>query len=374
MEKVKSIGGDVGNDSIKIVLEEPNYEGKNQFEVMNIIAPGYNRRMLKMDVAHLSNLLDVNIYIDGEDQGRYFIGGLAVKENKGDFLEKTRQDTKATNKDTIYLLMSSIAYALYDPQNPVKVETIALGSLLPTEEYFAEDFKLLDEFEENFKKQYKIKFNHPAFNKAEITINIVDTDIEPEGAAGLLSSVYELNGNVRKGMENLENETYLGIFIGSVTTEVAILENGEFNSNGFFGQPLGTSEPIDNIISDLGVDISRHRIDYLIRNNKQLVANSEDLTEKLQKSKEQRFSYFTKLLINRIYKKLDSNGINTKLISKVLMGGGGAITIQESFNKEFNLGNIKLVDNPRYANATGALLSIMQKRKEQEAAADEVLS
>jgi hypothetical protein len=270
--------------------------------------------------------------------------------------------------------MTSIAYALYDPQNLVKSETIGLGSLLPTEEFFADDkFTLVEHFEKSLEHQFKVKFNHPLFKGAEITINVVDHDVKPEGAAGLLASVYDIKGQAKKGMENNGNETYLGIFIGSVTTEVAVLENGEFNSSGFFGIPLGTSEPLDKIISDLELDMPRHQIDFLIRNDRQLIANSNDLTKDLKKYKDQRFDYFTELLINRIYKKLSLNGINTKLISKVILGGGGAITIQENFIKSINLNNVKVVDNPRFANAQGALLSIIQKQKESEAASDEIL-
>lgn len=380
MKNIKKIGADVGNDTLKIYLEEKNFEGKDKLEVMNVVSPGYNRRIMGAEKGHLSNLLDVNIAVDGEDLGRYFVGGLAFKENRNDLLEKNKRDIKAKNIDTIILLITGLAYSLYDPKEPVKTENIALGTLLPTNEYWNEDSDedLVSIFRDNFKKSYTVKFNSPVFNAAEISINFVDNDIQPESVAGHLASIYESDGSLKKGSENCEDEIYLGIFIGSITTEVSVYANGEFDSRGFIGIDLGTSDPLDKILDDLGIDMTRHQLDHIIRTKKQLIINkngqTEDYTEKLNKAKEKRFNIFTRLLVNRINKELSKQGINTSLINRVNMGGGGAITTIDSFKKEFAVGNVVLVPDARFANALGALLSIKGKQHEEEAAADEVLS
>lgn len=374
---VKRVGADVGNDYFKLYLEEPNFEGKSKLEVMNVVAPGYNRRILGMEKGHLSNLLDVNIEIDGEDIGRYFVGGLAFKESRNDLLEKNKLDVKALSEDTIILLITGLAYGLYDPSTPVKSENIALGTLLPTEEFFSEN-KLIEKFTKNFNKKYKVKFNSPTFKNAEITINIVDYDVQPESVAGHLASIFNLDGTQKDSKIKIENEVHLGIFIGSITTEVSLFEHGEFNSKGLFGLEIGTSDPLDRIIEDLGIDISRHHVDHLIRNKKELIINRDgkavNYTEELNKSAKKRFGYFTKQLVNQINKKLTRQGINVSLISKVNLGGGGGITTESSFVESFGVGNIKLVPDARFANAQGALFSIIQKQREQAVAADEVLS
>lgn len=377
MKSVKKVGADVGNDALKLYLNEKNYEGKDKLEVMNVVAPGYNRRIMGMEKGHLSNLLDVSIEIDGKNIGRYFVGGLAFKDNRGDLIEKTKRDIKATSMDTIILLVTGVAYAMYDPNNPKKVENIALGTLLPTEEYWDDKADLLKKFIENFGKSYKVKFHSPAFNGADITINFIDSEVQPESAAGHLTAIYDNDGQLRDGMQNIENEVHLGIFIGSITTEVSVYEHGEFNPKGFFGIELGTSDPLDKIIDDLGIEMTRHQIDYFIRNNKKLIVNidgeTKDITEKLKESKDQRFGFFVKQLVNRINQQLDKQGIKTSLINRVNLGGGGAITTFDNFVKEFNVGNITLVPDARFANALGALLSIVQKQDEQEVAAEEVL-
>jgi plasmid segregation protein ParM len=377
MQTVKRLGADVGNDAVKIYLEQANYEGKDKLEIMNLVSPGQNRRIMGVEKGHLSNLLDVNIFIDGSDIGRYFVGGLAFKYSRNDVLEKSRRDVKALNIDTIILMMTAIAYSLYDPQAPVKTENVAIGTLLPTEEYWSEE-NLYDEFIKNFSKSYKVKFNSPSFNGAEISINIVDNDVQPESVAGHLTAIYERDGKVRAGIGDIANEVHLGIFIGSVTTEISVYENEEFNPNGLFGIELGTSEPLDKIIEDLGIDMTRHQIDHIIRTNKPLIVTNkdgkpEDITPKLNAAKERRFDYFVRLLVNRINKKLSKQGINTDLITRVNLGGGGAITTFDSFKKEFAVRNVALVPDARFANALGALISIIDKQSEQEVAAEEVL-
>ncbi|MDT8718241.1 ParM/StbA family protein [Clostridium sp. 19966] len=380
MQVTKKIGADAGNDSLKLYLEEENYEGKKELEVMNVIAPGYKRRTLGTEKGHLSNLLDVTIQSEGKELGRYFVGGLAFKENREDLIEKSKKDKKAKSLDTIILIMTGCAYALYDPNNLEKTENVALGTLLPTEEYFYEDEDLVEIFEKNFKgKSYEVTFNSPAFNGAKITINIVDDEITPESAAGHLAVVYNAEGGFNEGMEKFKDETIIGIFIGSITTEISVFQNGEFLDKGFKGIPLGTSDPLDKILYDLGLlDImSRHQLDFTIRNNKKLIANingkTEDMTEKLKISKERRFNEFVKTLVNRINNRLAPSGINIELANRINMGGGGSITCFDSFKKEFNAGNTELVKNARFANALGALYSIVSKQNDKEAAADEVL-
>ena len=51
------------------------FDGKEKLEIMNVVAPGYNRRILGgIEKGQLVNLLDVTISKDGVpfDIGRYF--------------------------------------------------------------------------------------------------------------------------------------------------------------------------------------------------------------------------------------------------------------------------------------------------------------
>ena len=132
---------------------------KKKLEIMNVVAPGYNRRILGgIEKGQLVNLLDVTISKDGVpfDIGRYFVGGLAFKENRGDLIEKSKRDIKAKSVQTIVLMVTGIAYSLYDPQEPVKTENVAIGTLLPTEEFFCTSEDLVSELE---KRTYRKLYN-----------------------------------------------------------------------------------------------------------------------------------------------------------------------------------------------------------------------
>lgn len=373
---VKEIGVDVGNDAVKIYLNKENYEGKCEFEVMNIIAPGYKRRVLGEEKGQLVNLLDVNIEKDGVPYGygHYFVGGLAVKESRGDSIEKTKNEKKAKSLDTIVLMMTGIAYSLYDPEAPIKEENVAIGTLLPTEEFFEDE--LVRQFADKLKGSYKIKFNSKRFRGSEITINIVDREIQPEGVAGHLAAIYNMDGSIKEG-QKVEDEIQLGIFIGSITTEVSVYDNGMFNQRAFLGLNLGTSEALDKIIDDLGLeDLSRHSVDYFIRTGKPFKVNVngeiKDYTELLQQYAEHRYSIFVKKLVNEINRKLSTQGVKVNLITRVNLGGGGAINLLEAFREEFKIGNVGLIEDARFANAKGALFSIVSKRLESEEVAGDV--
>lgn len=390
MQNVRLMGVDVGNDAIKVVmLEENNGDAAiKKCEVMNVLSPGYSRRNYGVKKAHLSNLLDVTVYEESKQAerrsfGRYFVGGLAYKENRGDIIERTAEDIKAESDDTIILLTTSIAYALFNPGNPIKTENVALGTLLPTEEFFNDKDDLRQKFQEKLlNKTYTVEFHDPEFLGAKITINIIDEEINPEGAAAALAYSFNIDGNEKEDIGNIMEEVHLGIDIGSVTTDVSVFEYGEFSPKGHFGVLLGTSQPLDKIAADIkdewDADITRHQLDYIIRNNKKLVINvngkSQDITEELKKHKDEKFGHFIKLLVNNINKELRIRGVNTAFISRVNMAGGGSILYIDGFKKEFKKDNVYLAEDARYANATGALISVILKRKLSEAAADEVLS
>lgn len=81
MEDLKVIGSDVGNDALKLYLKEPTFDDKYKLEIMNVVSPGYKRRLLGQEKGQLVNLLDVTITKGKEELGRYFVGGLAYKGN-----------------------------------------------------------------------------------------------------------------------------------------------------------------------------------------------------------------------------------------------------------------------------------------------------
>lgn len=398
MGTVKYIGADAGNDALKLAWVDPEKDENapieeriKTLEVMNIIGQATHRRNLsKSKSVNLNplNLLDVTvkeIKLNKEESlGRYFVGGLAHKESAGDYLERSQLDVKGESQEIIILLMTGLAYSLFDAENPIKDETIALGTSLPTEEFFSES--VLDSYTNRLSnKKYVVEFHEPFFKGAKISMNFEKVEIQPEGTAPEIAYLFELDGKYKKGMEKVEEEVHLGINIGSITTEMSVFELGEFNPKGFKGMPIGTSKPLDAIIESLDNDmnvtgISRHKLDYIIRNDKPLTAYIEeakdvkDITTNLKEYKDEKFNYFTTLLVNRINTVLSYAGINPALVNKVIMSGGGTASFFNEFKNKFKRAKLVKMNNPRFAVAIGNLIAIKMNNTEAEAAADEVLN
>ncbi len=373
----KMIGADCGNDALKITVA--NKEEIKKVEVMNVISPGYVRRTISGGKLQLVNLLDVNVLEGNKDLGRYFVGGLAYKAARGDLMERTREDKKSKSLETLIVLVTGVAFSLYDPISPKNKYQVDLGTVLPIEEYFKDELK--DEFYAKlYGKTFTVKFNDEAFKGAEITITFTNVVVAAENVAATVYYAYDDDGEYKKDYANLTEEIHLGIDIGSITTDVAIIDGGEFIS--LFGIPMGTSEPLDKIIQDLkdqyDLEISRHQLDYIIRKEKPLKINIngevKDLTDALNIIKENRYRNFVSLLVNKIHKELSVNGINTKLINRVNMIGGGALTCYNLFSEAFSLSNVNLVEDPRFANSKGVLKLIMSQVESEEIAQDEVLN
>ncbi|SHF78679.1 plasmid segregation protein ParM [Caldanaerobius fijiensis DSM 17918] len=349
---MKLIGIDIGNDSIKIKAKD------NEINIMNLISAGYNRRVFGQEMGHLSNLLDVSIESKGKDLGRYFIGGLAFKENRGDMIEKSRGETKAESDTTYIMILASLAYALYDENNPVKKEYVTLGAGLPTEEYFND--RLLDLFKSRLKGTHKVTFHSPNFKGAQITIIIDRVEVIPEGTSAALSILYDDKGRFKEKYEHLRDKLILIIDIGSLTVDVSTMENGTFIGKGFFGINKGIADPLNSILLDLknsyGYETSRHKLDYYLRRYGfiEFSGNKISLTEMA----ERHFEDFTRVMANQIYKELDMHGLNINDVHTAFIVGGGAITLKNYLDKYLHFSRLEFAENPLMANAEGYLKSI----------------
>lgn len=349
---MKLIGIDIGNDSVKVKTKE------NEINIMNLISAGYNRRIFGQEMGHLSNLLDVSIESKGKDLGRYFIGGLAFKENRGDMIEKSRGETKAESDTTYIMILASLAYTLYDENNPVKKEYVTLGAGLPTEEYFND--RLLDLFKSRLKGTHKVIFHSPNFKGAQITIVIDKIEVIPEGTSAALSILYDDKGRFKEKYEGLRDKLILIIDIGSLTVDVSTMENGTFIGKGFFGINKGIADPLNSILLELknlyGYETSRHKLDYYLRKYGfiEFYGNKISLTEMA----ERHFEDFTRVMANQIYKELDMHGLNASDVHTAFIVGGGAITLKNYLDKYLHFSRIEFAENPLMANAEGYLKSI----------------
>ena len=247
----KFIGCEVGNYDTKLITKEKSIidlaDNKDKqvisdeevliLGVKNVVAPAQERRTLKLSTSELISSLDVTIETkEPEANGRWFVGDIALREGS-QILKPTQEDKKSKNPTTLIMILTTIAYALYDPNSPSVSETIGLGTLLPTEEYFNSDHAEI--FKQKLKGEHTVTFNDPAFKNAKITFTI-DENIEliPEGAAGQIGTVFNWDGFTFD--KNYNKKTILNIDIGYIDTDVSIFHDGDFLSKGFFGFKSGT--------------------------------------------------------------------------------------------------------------------------------------
>lgn len=102
----KLAGIDVGNDSIKVVLDGST----TPLMVPNIVTPGYDRHILQKEDAALK-ALDVIVYSPSLKQNnrRWFVGTLATELEDNYELEET--DNKALSDQSLIVALTALAYA-----------------------------------------------------------------------------------------------------------------------------------------------------------------------------------------------------------------------------------------------------------------------
>ncbi len=373
----KLIGTEVGNYDTKLMTcdktlmklmkdKEPVEIGKGYgLSVLNIISPGKDRRQLGINKSSdLINLLDVTITTkDKTASGRWFVGGLALKEGIKKF-KPTRDDEKAKNPMTIVMMLTTLAYALYDPTEPKKKEIISLATLLPTEEYFKSD--KIDDYLAKLKGEHKVVFNDSNFNSAEITIKINDIELLTEGGAGQVAIMYDFNGELND--PSYESKTVMNIDIGSIDTDISVMENGNFLSKGFFGIKGGTLDVVREVsryIKDKydGYSIDTHKLDYHILNNVPLRIGGQEQLD-LAEISESYFENAAWVLSNQIIEALRDREIDRHALNEVNVIGGGITFYESGLKKHFETGDMKInvPEHARFKNVEGALKSLVFKK------------
>lgn len=389
---IEEIGCEVGNFDTKLVaanmidIKEDDYKDKvKPVAILNMVSTGQDRRTYGNDkvggkARSLVNLLDVTIEaVDSEACGRWFVGGLAFKVGKK-IIKPNKNTKKSESPQTIIMMLTTIAYYLFDPNNPIKTKRIKLSTLLPSEEYApkkisnkdVEDKDYVDIFSKKLIGKHKIIFNDPAFLGAEITIEIEDLSINPEGAVAQIASIYNWEGQIKKEFQGLENKIIMNIDFGSIDTNVSILEDGEFVDDGIFGFKGGTVEVLKQISQDIesseGVLIDTFKIDFHIRSKRPIFAGDKDITELLDKLKEERYKQAGWAMANDVNEQLSDRGIDTNGISIIGFSGGGSQFFRKSVEPKVKGVQTKITEpkNARFANAEGACKQLVFDRYSSE--------
>ncbi|HEY0829197.1 MAG TPA: hypothetical protein VGE40_13945, partial [Bacilli bacterium] len=153
---IKLAGIDVGNDSIKIIVDG----SREPVIVPNVIAPGYERVVLQEEDSAIK-ALDVMVHSPalGKNNQRFFVGLLAMEDEDNYELDATAN--KALSDQSLIVALTSLAYVglMNSPvgttsyNNVEEVEYI-IGTGLPVRSYASFNKK----FEERLVGEHEVTF------------------------------------------------------------------------------------------------------------------------------------------------------------------------------------------------------------------------
>lgn len=245
---IKLAGIDIGNDSVKVVLDG----SQEPIQIPNIVAPGYERYILQEEDSAIQ-ALDVMVYSPSlaKNNRRYFVGQLAVEHEDNFELEET--DNKAVSDQSLIVALTALAYTglayqTYDNNpysNSVELEFI-LGTGLPVRT-FARFNKTL---ENRLVGEHEITFlTTPKFKNKRVRLLIRRAVVSIEGAAALF------NLATHDSLQVKNEEIYYGCVgvceIGALTTDFPVIKRMSVDNHFSTGEQLGMATYLDSIIRDV---------------------------------------------------------------------------------------------------------------------------
>jgi plasmid segregation protein ParM len=246
---IKLAGIDIGNDSIKLVIDG----GQETIVVPNIVAPGYERSILQEEDSPLKGL-DVMVQSPrlARSNQRYFVGLLASEND--DNVELEDMDNKALSDQSLIVALVALAYAGVSGQNNSgssfnstfdEVEYV-IGTGLPVRTYA----KFHKVFEDRLVGEHEVTFlTTPQLRNRKVRLTIRKAVISIEGAAALFHMATHENLSVK------DEELYYGCIgiceMGALTTDFPVLRRMSIDNQFSTGEQMGLAMYLDYIIHDI---------------------------------------------------------------------------------------------------------------------------
>ncbi|UKS25108.1 ParM/StbA family protein [Paenibacillus sp. HWE-109] len=244
---IKLAGIDIGNDSIKLVLDG----SREPLVIPNIIAPGYERHILQEEDSPWK-ALDVMIYSPSLSQRnqRYFVGQLALEHE--DNLELEDTDNKAISDQSLIVALTALAYqglvnqsfnAGYGSMDEVEY---TLGTGLPVRAFA----KYNQQFEQRLLGEHEVTFlSTPHFQNRKIKVAIRKVAVSIEGAAAMFHLATHDSLLVK------DEEIYNGCIgvceIGALTTDFPVIKRMAIDNHFSHGEQIGIATYLDAVIRDV---------------------------------------------------------------------------------------------------------------------------
>lgn len=253
-------GADIGNDSLKMFVN--GFE--EQLTIPNVTQEIDTRKVIKYE----ANILDgLHVRIESEALaktiGSYAVGALAARSKLK--YEPQPNDFKGVSDQPVILLLTSLAYeaALKFPGDKVSV-TVYLATGLPMREGKSRENRLA--FKNKLKNvTHTVTFlQTPRFEGREVEIKFEEVLVSTEGFAVYLDLIQDEDGYDRN--EELMDATVAIHDLGGLTSDTAVLEEGNIIEEHCTPLDAGVSSFLDDIIKDVFTE--KH---YKIKSRKELV-------------------------------------------------------------------------------------------------------
>ncbi len=348
------VGVDMGNDAFKVIGPT-----KRELYILNLLSPWHERRIFSDDHKHPLNLLEVEVNTQNRLLGRFFVGGMAYKFNRGILKERTVSDRysgKANDDQTLVILLTSIALSLLKPGKKLIKEKVIVGTMLPTEEYFSNGRENVKTLESKLLGQHNVKFLHPIFNDVEIEFEVVGVNVQPEGLCAINALMYDDESNLRADYEyKYADHNILGFDIGALTSDITVVNN--FELRNFFGISKGTVDPLNRIVdyikTEYKVTIPRHKVDNAIIRNEKLLIYGKEIPNFSEICRDF-IVHEAKQLVDEFSSKAAASGIQLPDIGLLILCGGGSLLFKEVISKQLSKIPMIFSENAIMLNAIGA--------------------
>ena len=292
----------------------------------------------------LSNLADYNpldyLRIDvGGDE--YMVGNLARKQSR--LVIHNINDDDISTKETQILMLAAVGYLAANK------EEINLCTDLPVTHYqkMKDDIKQVFTKDDVFRMKY---YDYTTGFYEKKNFSIEEVDVKPQGFYALMDLILNKAGEIKPEMEKLASGLTVTIDIGFYSTDIYIAEG--LHPRMFFPEkPIpGMAEAYRIINADISshFDVRKelHQLEEgVLKKELKIKGKNYDITDSVEKA----YKFLTKKIISEMKNNIPfTNDVDTFLLS-----GGGALALEDYFNKHIK--GLKVIPNPQYANANGGL-------------------
>ncbi|KRG16279.1 actin [Virgibacillus soli] len=379
---------DVGNDSVKSIFGELEYE----LNIPNIIARDTEDRPVIgiEDLDSKDPLEGIHLKVHSpalkENNVVYRIGHLATKSSNAQELDPG--SLKSEEDQTLVMLLSTLALdavreenaAIFPREKNVVDANYTLGTGLP-----------LREVKEGKDAGYRSKLTGsvhqveflvtPKYQGLKVNIKFNEVKVYPEGFAAFINLV--MDHNLKVINKDLIDKRILIQDIGGLSTDIAVIRNRNVDDDKAQGFNLGVSESLEAIREEIrskhGVELDSRRdvVDIITRKNNRnhiLVKGNRtsvhDITDRLLLE-----------LAKKQYRLLRNTWLKNSQTEICYFVGGGSIVLKDylkSINNNLDGYNIEFFEDEKesiwmMANAYYKLITDFARKTEKKKAPQEMV-